>query len=333
MRANGRSQSSRRGRCRAQRSCTSSQARPSSSGSGCSTTGSHSPEVRASAASGRAGCRGRPGPTSASSRSRGCSRDSAGERALEVGYAFAEPPYLAALLQAGFAELTGVDLAEADVPGLTGVQADVRDLPFDDKAFDLVLCVSTLEHVGADNTGYGLDAEDDGSSRLTALRELRRVLDDVGPAPDHGAVRRARRLRLVPPGRRSRLDAALHSGRVLRRGARGVRVDRGGVAGGAGARHGRSSLRRAGSCGVGGALCGALAAAASPPPQPRWNRAHCPPPSPCIGAEAAPAPPNGVGPPQGLVPVTDTFVDKAFDPGGNECACCWSTTMPGSANS
>jgi SAM-dependent methyltransferase len=97
-------------------------------------------------------------------------------RALEVGYAFAEPPYLAALLQAGFDELVGVDLASADVPGLTGVQADVRDLPFDDGAFDLVLCVSTLEHVGADNTGYGLDAQEDGASRATALRELRRVL-------------------------------------------------------------------------------------------------------------------------------------------------------------
>ncbi len=100
----------------------------------------------------------------------------AGSRALEVGYAFAEPSYLAALLQAGFDELVGVDLADADVPGVTGVQADVRDLPFEDGAFDLVLCVSTLEHVGADNTGYGLDAEDDGASRLTALRELRRVL-------------------------------------------------------------------------------------------------------------------------------------------------------------
>ncbi len=52
----------------------------------------------------------------------------------------------------------------------------MRELPFDDQAFDLVLCVSTLEHVGADNSGYGLDAEDDGASRLTALRELRRVL-------------------------------------------------------------------------------------------------------------------------------------------------------------
>ncbi|HEY8102919.1 MAG TPA: class I SAM-dependent methyltransferase [Gaiellaceae bacterium] len=99
-----------------------------------------------------------------------------GARALEVGYAFAEPPYLAALLLAGFDELTGVDLAEADVPGMTTARADVRELPFEDRSFDLVLCVSTLEHVGADNTGYGLEAEADASSRLTALRELRRVL-------------------------------------------------------------------------------------------------------------------------------------------------------------
>jgi SAM-dependent methyltransferase len=101
-------------------------------------------------------------------------------RALEVGYAFAEPPYLAALLRAGFDELTGVDLADADVPGMTTVRADVRDLPFADASFDLVLCVSTVEHVGADNTGYGLEAEDDGGSRLNALRELRRVLAPSG---------------------------------------------------------------------------------------------------------------------------------------------------------
>jgi len=99
-----------------------------------------------------------------------------GDRALEVGYAFAEAPYLAALLQAGFDELTGVDLAETGVPGMTTVRADVRDLPFDSHSFDLALCVSTLEHVGADNSGYGLEAEDDAASRLTALRELRRVL-------------------------------------------------------------------------------------------------------------------------------------------------------------
>ena len=63
---------------------------------------------------------------------------------------------------------------------MTTVRADVRELPFESDTFDLALCVSTLEHVGADNTGYGLQAEEDSASRLTALRELRRVLAPGG---------------------------------------------------------------------------------------------------------------------------------------------------------
>ncbi len=99
----------------------------------------------------------------------------AGERrVLDVGYAFAEPAYLAGLLGLGAPELTGVDLVRADVPGLVSVQADVRELPFAAGAFDLAIAISTLEHVGRDNTQYGLAAEADDSLD-TALRELRRV--------------------------------------------------------------------------------------------------------------------------------------------------------------
>lgn len=100
-------------------------------------------------------------------------------RVLEVGYAFAEPAYLAALLRSGV-ELTGVDLATRDVDGMEAVEADVRELPFEDGSYDQALLVSTLEHVGADNTVYGLAAEDDAASRVQALRELRRVLDGDG---------------------------------------------------------------------------------------------------------------------------------------------------------
>ena len=96
-------------------------------------------------------------------------------RVLEIGYAYAEPAYLAGLLRAGV-ELVGADLATRDVGGMEAVEADVRDLPFSDGSFDQALLVSTLEHVGADNTVYGLEAESDGDSRLRALRELRRVL-------------------------------------------------------------------------------------------------------------------------------------------------------------
>ena len=95
-------------------------------------------------------------------------------RVLEVGYAFAEIPYLAALLRSGV-EVVGVDLATRDVDGMETVEADVRALPFEDGSFDQVLLVSTLEHVGADNAVYGLEGELDPAARLDALRELRRV--------------------------------------------------------------------------------------------------------------------------------------------------------------
>ena len=97
-------------------------------------------------------------------------------RVLDVGYAFAEPAYLAGLTALGAAELTGVDLAEAEVPGLEAVVADVRELPFADSSFDLVYCISTLEHVGRDNAVYAVDAARDEHGDEAALRELRRVL-------------------------------------------------------------------------------------------------------------------------------------------------------------
>ena len=101
-------------------------------------------------------------------------------RVLDVGYAFAEPAWLAALLSLGATELVGVDLAERDVPGIATVQADVRRLPFGARSFDVVFCISTLEHVGGDNTRYDLDAEQDPEAPLAALRELRRITTRAG---------------------------------------------------------------------------------------------------------------------------------------------------------
>jgi SAM-dependent methyltransferase len=107
----------------------------------------------------------------------------AGERhVLDVGYAHAEPAYLAGLVALEATELVGVDLAEAEVPGLRGVVADVRKLPFADGMFELALCISTLEHIGLDNTLYGIEQTrshaDDAQER--ALRELHRVLRSDG---------------------------------------------------------------------------------------------------------------------------------------------------------
>lgn len=97
-------------------------------------------------------------------------------RVLDVGYAFAEPAYLAGLVALGAAELVGADLAEADVPGLRPIVGDVRDLPVDDGTFELIVCISTLEHVGRDNDVYDVDAPRDEQGDEAALRELRRVL-------------------------------------------------------------------------------------------------------------------------------------------------------------
>ena len=114
------------------------------------------------------------------------------ERLLDVGYAFAEPAYLAALTRVRASEVIGVDLAAAEVPGIRSVVADVRLLPFSDGELDVAICISTLEHVGRDNRVYGLDAGRDPDGPLAALKELRRVA--------------GRLLLSVPTGEREELD-------------------------------------------------------------------------------------------------------------------------------
>ena len=125
------------------------------------------------------------------------SRLRASGRVLEVGYAFAETAWLGALLRSGV-ELVGVDLATRDVEGMETAEADVRELPFPDRSFDQILLVSTLEHVGADNTVYGIEAAAGVGARQEALQELRRVLRregsllatvPLGEPGDHGWFR------------------------------------------------------------------------------------------------------------------------------------------------
>ena len=95
-------------------------------------------------------------------------------RVLDIGTAFAEAAYVAGLRALGAPELVTVDLAEP-----ADVIADVRKLPFDDDSFDLAYCISTLEHVGRDNTVYEIDAATDEHGEEAALRELRRVANRV----------------------------------------------------------------------------------------------------------------------------------------------------------
>jgi O-antigen chain-terminating methyltransferase len=104
-------------------------------------------------------------------------------RVLDVGTAYAEPDWLDALSLLEIPELVGVDAArpiQEPAPPFEVVQADVRRLPFPTGSFELIFCISTLEHIGRDNTIYGLEAEHDEGAMLAALRELGRVLTPRG---------------------------------------------------------------------------------------------------------------------------------------------------------
>jgi SAM-dependent methyltransferase len=87
----------------------------------------------------------------------------------------------------------------AQSPSVSYLFDDLRNLMLRDAVFDTVVCISTLEHVGLDNTQlYSEDdrfAEHDLAGYLPALKELRRVLKPggrllltvpFGKAEDHG---------------------------------------------------------------------------------------------------------------------------------------------------
>jgi glycosyltransferase involved in cell wall biosynthesis/SAM-dependent methyltransferase len=67
--------------------------------------------------------------------------------------------------------------------GVSYLYSDLRDLPLRDGAYEHVVSLSTLEHVGMDTTHFGATTEraaDPGAELARALRELRRVLAPAG---------------------------------------------------------------------------------------------------------------------------------------------------------
>lgn len=68
--------------------------------------------------------------------------------------------------------------------GVSYLFEDIRKLPFADNSFDIIVCVSTLEHIGMDNTEvYTADSrykENKVEDYLVAVTELKRVLKPGG---------------------------------------------------------------------------------------------------------------------------------------------------------
>lgn len=66
--------------------------------------------------------------------------------------------------------------------GVSYLFSDLRFTPLRDASFDNVVCLSTLEHVGFDNSLFGAQGQEtvDADAYLLALREIRRVLKTGG---------------------------------------------------------------------------------------------------------------------------------------------------------
>jgi SAM-dependent methyltransferase len=60
------------------------------------------------------------------------------------------------------------------------VFGDLRCTDFKDGVFDRIVCISTLEHIGMDNTRYGADLEKYPMAYLDVLKELMRILSPGG---------------------------------------------------------------------------------------------------------------------------------------------------------
>lgn len=106
-----------------------------------------------------------------------------GGRVLDAGSVLNYRPVLDGWRRAGFPPVSIVTLAyEGHAFPATSVGyefADLRALPYRDEWFSVVICLSTLEHVGLDNRIYGASAEktsDPTREAVRALQELQRVL-------------------------------------------------------------------------------------------------------------------------------------------------------------
>ena len=104
------------------------------------------------------------------------------KKVLDIGYANAEERYLKELSALNIPKLYGIDIVEKDINGIITIRGDIRktNLPYN-IFFDLVFCVSTIEHIGRDNTVYDKKYyENDDLGDLKAIKEIHRITKKGG---------------------------------------------------------------------------------------------------------------------------------------------------------
>jgi SAM-dependent methyltransferase len=103
------------------------------------------------------------------------------KKVLDVGYANAEKRYLNGLFSLHIPQLYGLDKIDKEIDGIKSVIGDIRNTDFPDECFDLLFCISTIEHVGRDNSKYFPDnypVDDQGDFK--AMKEMNRITRKEG---------------------------------------------------------------------------------------------------------------------------------------------------------
>ncbi|MCJ7445289.1 MAG: class I SAM-dependent methyltransferase [Methanotrichaceae archaeon] len=102
-------------------------------------------------------------------------------RVLDVGYAYAEERYIEKLLSLQIPQLYGIDIVKKDIDSMISVVGDVRNTGFPDDFFDLIFCISAIEHIGRDNSIYYSEQEArDELGDLKTIVELERITKKGG---------------------------------------------------------------------------------------------------------------------------------------------------------
>lgn len=108
-----------------------------------------------------------------------------GSRILDVAHANSMACHLKMLESLpGPRHLTGIDIAEPvyDTSPLyeKSLIGDITNTLFTESSFDLIWCISALEHFGMDNSGYTDNFSIDNNVDVIALKEMLRILTVCG---------------------------------------------------------------------------------------------------------------------------------------------------------